>query len=64
MATEGRFRKVLGKLREGWSAGGDDPQAVDRPVDERFVMKPGEVRIVKGGGTRIDRAPGEKRGDR
>lgn len=59
---ESRFRKVISRIRDGWAAGGD-PQAVDEPVDERFVMKPGEVRIIKGGGAKLDRGPGEKRGD-
>lgn len=62
MATEGRFRKIVGRVREGWRAAGGDPQAVDRPVDDRFVMKPGEVRIIKGGGADVDRKPGERRG--
>lgn len=51
MATEGRFRKVGRRLREGWQAAARDPQARPQTVDEadRFEVKPGELRVVKRG---------------
>jgi hypothetical protein len=63
-----RFQKVLGEIKSGlasgWQAGARQaaPEPTRRP-DDRFTMKPGEVEIIRGGGTPIDRAPGESRGD-
>lgn len=56
--TESRFRKVVSKFREGWT---DGRQKKDPPA-ERFMMKPGEVRIIRGGKEKLDRQPGEPRG--
>lgn len=53
----GRFRRVVQRFREGRESVREEKQA----ADERFVMKPGEVQIVKGGGAKIARKPGEKR---
>lgn len=56
--TENRFRRVLGRVADGWKASAGPPAS---EPDERFVMKPGEVRILRGGGARIVRRPGEPR---
>jgi hypothetical protein len=41
-----RFRKIVDRFKEGLAATG--APATPAP-DERFVMKPGEVRIVRRG---------------
>lgn len=69
---ESRFKKVMKKVSDwvehadpaatprGATHPGTAPQAAETP--ERFVMKPGEVQIIRGGGARISRGPGDKRG--
>jgi hypothetical protein len=64
--ARGRFKKVLGEvisgLASGWQQGAQQAtRPTEGPTPERFVMKPGEVRIIKGGGTPITRRPGEPR---
>lgn len=58
---ENRFRKVVRAVRDGWTAGkAEGDGAADN--EGRFVMKPGEVKIIPGGGAKVDRKPGEPRG--
>lgn len=61
MATEGRFRRVVSRVLEGWRAAGD-PQDDPQPVDDKFVTRRDQIRVIRGGGD-VDRRPGEKRGN-
>lgn len=58
---ESRFRKAVRAMRDGWTAGKAEGGEVSGN-EGRFVVKPGEVKIIPGGGAKVDRKPGEPRG--
>ncbi len=56
-------RKIADAFRAGLAGGAPAKPSPGQGEgnEDRFGMKPGEVRIIRGGGARIDREPGEPR---
>lgn len=61
-----RFEKVVRRVAD-WvehrPSGQRPGNTTDEEVPERFVMKPGEVQIIEGGGAPVTRLPGQRRGE-